>query len=64
MSHIGRDILSLRLENRARLLRMLASGEASMSRRELRAYLQELAADLEADARAAGRLELRVGGSA
>lgn len=63
MIGIVRDILSIRLENRARLLRMVASGEAAMGKAELRAWLREVAADLEADARAVGRLEREMGGS-
>lgn len=56
-----RDPLSIRLTNRATLLRMLASGEAHMSRAELRAELRDLAQQLDDDARAAGRLEARKG---
>lgn len=55
--YIGRDILSLRLENRARMLRMLASQEAAMSRSELRQLLREQAEQLDDDARAVGRME-------
>jgi hypothetical protein len=55
------DILSVRLENRATLLRMLASGEWTISRKELREELREMARQIEEDARAAGRLEARKG---
>ena len=61
MSYLTRDILSLRLENRARLLRMVAHGEVVMPPRELRAELLHIAEQLDADARAAGRLEQRKG---
>ena len=56
-----RDILSVRLSNRATLLRMIAEGEFVMPRRELRAELREMARQLEHDAQAAGRLEARKG---
>jgi hypothetical protein len=55
------DILSVRLENRATLLRMLASSEWTISRKELREELREMARQIEEDARAAGRLEARKG---
>jgi hypothetical protein len=56
-----RDVLSIRLTNRATLLRMIVDGEWTMPRRELRAELREIARQLEDDARAAGRLEARKG---
>jgi hypothetical protein len=52
-----RDILSTRLTNRATLLRMMASGEMQMSRKDIRAELRDLARQMDDDARAAGRLE-------
>jgi hypothetical protein len=53
------DILSVRMRNRATLLRMLAAGEAPLSDMEARAELRCLADQLERDAEAAMALEIR-----
>jgi hypothetical protein len=63
MSGPHRDILSTRLSNRALLLRMVARGEWPARRREVRELLEEMAADLDRDAAAAGRLEIDRGRS-
>jgi hypothetical protein len=52
------DILSVRMRNRAALLRM-ASGEWHMTARELRKLVREIAADLERDAERAMAMEIR-----
>lgn len=57
------DILSVRLRNRATLLRMLASAEWTISRTELRREMRDFAAELERDAEKAMRLERKYGGS-
>ena len=62
MSAVG-DILSVRLRNRAALLRMMAAGEWVMSARELRREVRAVAADLERDAERVMSLEVRKGGS-
>jgi hypothetical protein len=57
------DILSVRLRNRAQLLRMAASGEWVMTARELRLEVRAIAAELERDAEKAMALEIKRGGS-
>lgn len=57
------DILSVRLRNRAQLLRMAASGEWHMSARDLRREIREIAAQIERDAETAMALEIKMGGS-
>lgn len=54
-----RDILSVRLRNRATALRMLASSEWEISRTELREELRAIAAELERDAETAMSAEVR-----
>ena len=54
---LARDPLSVRLAARAQLLDMIRSGEAHMSRADLRTILAEMVAELRADALTAGRLE-------
>ena len=54
---VARDPLSVRLAARAQLLDMIRSGEAHMSRADLRTILAEMVAELRADALTAGRLE-------
>lgn len=52
---VASSLLSERLRNRATVIRMLASGEWTISRTEMRAIADEL----DADAERAMRLEIR-----
>ena len=62
MSILG-DILSVRLRNRALLIRMIAEGEHRPAPGQLRAELLGIAADLERDAERAMAGESKRGGS-
>jgi len=56
---VAASLLSERLRNRATVIRMLASGEWTIPRTEMRAEMREIAAELDADAERAMRLEIR-----
>jgi hypothetical protein len=57
------DILSVRLSNRARLIRMLVAREWNVTRKELRHELAAIARELDRDAERVMALEIRKGGS-
>jgi hypothetical protein len=63
-SHCHGDILSVRMRNRATMLRMLASNEYVTRARDLRKQLRIIAAQEECEAERVQFLEAKVGHSA